>query len=177
MNRICARFAAPSPGSPGGGGGAGGADAAGPGRTGFISCIWPGAGAARGLRKFPPARALPLLSPPPRPSPSWGGGGVCLPQSPHQILNRARRWFRGGGGEMARAPRTDPGGRLPWGRGSPPVPWGRKRRGAADLKLLRRPAALKPPSSRGYPLSPGIPLSSAPDNLLLRGPRRPSRLE
>lgn len=37
------------------GGGAGGADATVPGRTGFIYCLWPEAGAVRGPHKFPPA--------------------------------------------------------------------------------------------------------------------------
>jgi hypothetical protein len=67
-----------------------------PGKIGFIYCLWPGAGAAWGPHKFPEPDPF---SPHPqgRLHPKGdGGGGVYLPQAPHQTLGGALQWFTGG---------------------------------------------------------------------------------
>lgn len=99
----------------GGSCGAGGAEAAVPGRTGFIYCLWPGAGAAPGLHKFS-GRALPLL---PHPQCRLHPRGLS-PRSPAPDSGGARRWFGGVGGEVVRTPRRPASSSIP----NPPLhPW------------------------------------------------------
>lgn len=50
-----------------------------PGRTEFIYCLWPKAGAARGLHKFPTAEPFPTPN-------AVSTPGVGLPEALHQIL-------------------------------------------------------------------------------------------
>lgn len=110
------------------------------------------------------------LSPPAMPSPSQGS---VYPKPCSRLWVNPRWWFGSGGGEMARVPRWPasssirhspfhPGWR---GKGSPPLPEGKKGAGAIDLKPLGRPVILTSPSSRGYSFSPGSLQSSAPDHL------------